>query len=225
MNQFQEYSHSSIGKKQIVALTGLILIGFVIVHLAGNLFIFGGPEVFNAYAKKLASLRPGLFVIEFVLLFVFLVHLYVTALLILQNFKARSIHYHVEKSQGERSLATRLMPHTGTIILLFVIWHMIDFTFVDHQGARSILKDGKSYGLYGVVYNAFSQPLHSLFYILAMIAVGLHLNHGIESFVQTFGFSHPSYFPFIKRLSHFLAFLVTVGYSTIPLFVLMRNSM
>ncbi len=210
---------SSIGKKQIVAVTGLVLILFLIGHLAGNLFIYFGPEAYNHYAKKLASLRPGLFFVEFALLVIFLTHLFVIALLVLENIKARPVPYRLYKSSEQRSLATKLMPYTGTLILAFVIWHLLDFTFADQHGARSFLADGKSYGLYGVVYNSFSNPAHSALYVLAMISIGFHLAHAVQSFFQTFGFNHPLYTPLLKKISNGFGFLIAFGYSSIPIYI------
>ena len=224
MNPFQQYLHSSIGKKQIVAVTGLVLILFVIGHLAGNLFMYGGPEAFNGYAKKLASFRPFLNFVEFGLLAIFVTHMYVTALLVLENYQARGgKRYAAYKPVGQRSWATQLMPYTGTVVLAFVIWHLLDFTFVDHEGVRSILPNGKHLGLYGIVYNAFLNPWHSVLYIFAMIAVGLHLAHGIQSFFQTFGFNHPKYTPIIQKISNGLSTLIVLLYSSIPIYVLLDS--
>ena len=220
MNNFQEYFHSSIGKKQIVAVTGLLLILFVVGHLAGNLFMYGGPEVFNGYADFLNKLHPTLYLIESALAIIFIVHLYVTAVLVWENVQARGKGYAVHKPVGKRSWATRLMPYTGTVVLAFVIWHLLDFTFADHAGPRSVMPDGRHGGLYAIVYNSFSNPLHSFLYILAMIAVGLHLAHGIQSFFQTFGFNHPRYTPMISEVSNVLALLITFAYSSIPVYVL-----
>ena len=220
MGKSPESGPSSIGKKQTVAVTGLLLNLYVVVHLAGNLFIYAGPKVFNGYADKLTSLRPGLYVIEFGLLYIFLLHLYTTALLVLENIKARGTPYSVSKDVGKRSISARLMPYTGSVIFAFVLWHMLDFTFVDHHGARSILADGKSYGLFGIVYNSFRDPNHCLLYIIAMIAVGMHLSHGIQSLFQTFGYNHPVYTPLIEKASEAFAFLVTIGFSSIPVAVL-----
>ena len=221
MNSVNSYLNSSIGKKQIVAVTGLVLILFVIGHLLGNLWIYTGPEAFNDYAKKLASLRPALTVAEAVLFIIFLIHLYVTALLVLENLRARSQGYAMVRNKGERSFASRLMSYTGTIILAFVIWHIMDFTFSDHLGPRSMI-NGKSYGLYGVVYNSFTNPVHSFLYILAVIAVGMHLDHGVQSFCQTFGFNHPKYTPMLLGFSRWFAIVVTIGYSSIPIYIFLN---
>ncbi len=212
---------TSIVKKQIVAVTGLALILFILGHLAGNLLIFLGPDAYNAYAKKLAGLRPGLLIVEFGLLFVFLVHIWLTALLVIENIRARgSVRYSVNQAVGKRSLATRLMPYTGTYILLFIVAHLLDFTFIDHHGPRSVLM-GKELGVYGVVYNAFSDPLHSLFYIIAMGCLGLHLSHGIQSVAQSFGLADSIKNSRLIVAGKWLGFLIALAYSSIPVYILL----
>ena len=213
------YLKSSIGKKQIIAVTSLALILFVIGHLFGNLWIYAGPEAFNGYAEKLAHLRPALNVAEFFLLAIFLTHIYLTSLLVLENIRARSGRYVVQRSKQEGSRWTsRIMALSGTVILAFVIWHIKDFTFTDHTGPRSFIH-GKSLGLYGVVYNSFTNPVHSLLYVIAVICVGLHLDHGVQSFCQTFGFTHPRYTPIIYTISRWFAIIVTLGFSSIPIYI------
>ena len=216
------YSISSIGKKQIVAITGLLLIVFLIGHLAGNLFIYGGADAYNAYAKKLASLRPALNGVEFGLLIVFLLHMYFTALVVIENIQARGGRYAVYKPVGERSWATRLMPYTGVIIVIFVIQHLLDFTFIDHDGPLSVMRDGVSRGLYGVVYNSFTNLGHSLFYIIAMMCLGLHLAHGIQSFFQTYGLLQNK-MSCVRQLSNAMALLIAFAYSSIPVYVFLDS--
>lgn len=220
MSSLLTYYKSSIGKKQIVAVTGLMLIIFILGHLAGNLLIFLGPDAFNGYAKKLAGLRPGLLVVESALGLVFLTHILTTALLVLQNIAAKGGGgYAVKKMKGAPSLAVRVMPYTGSIIFLFLIFHLLDFTFSDHHGDRSVLWDGQSYGLYGVVVNAFADPVHSSLYILAMFALAFHLAHGVQSFMQTLGFNHPRYTPVVQRVSNYFALFIALAYSSIPFYV------
>jgi succinate dehydrogenase / fumarate reductase cytochrome b subunit len=216
---------SSIAKKQIVALTGLLLILYLIMHLAGNLLIYLGPATFNGYAETLAGLRPWLYVIEVGLLLIFVIHVYVTVLLVLENIQAAGgvMRYKVANSKGDRSWATRLRVYTGLFIFAFVIWHLIDFTFSDRTGARSIIGH-KSLGLYGVVYNSFLNPVHSLLYIVAMACVGFHLAHGVQSCVQTFGYNHPKYSPMIKNAGNWMGFLTAVGFSSIPIYVLLSGA-
>jgi succinate dehydrogenase / fumarate reductase cytochrome b subunit len=223
MGAFLKYFQSSIGKKQIVAATGLLLVLFVIGHLAGNLLIYLGPKAFNGYADKLARLRPGLYLVEIALAVVFFIHMWLTAIIVVENRLARPVGYAVVKPVGKRSLATRLMPFSGSVIIVFVISHLFDFTFMDHGGPLSVLDDGSSYGLYGVVYNTFAGLPDSLFYIVAMMALGLHLSHGIQSFAQTFGLSRPGSMPAVRWFSNGLGILIAAGYSSIPIYILAQS--
>lgn len=221
MTSLSQYRQSSIGRKQIVATTGLMLILFLCGHLMGNLFIFAGPEAFNKYAAKLAHLRPGLFFIEAGLAFIFLIHMYYTFTLVAENRRARGIKYAVESSK-ERSLTARLMPLTGFVLLAFVVWHLKDFTFTEHHGQRALLTDGLDYGLYGIVYNSFTDPIHAFLYILAMGAVGLHITHGLQSFLQTFGFMTASNAGSIKKISRTLGVGIAAAFSSIPVYILIH---
>ena len=212
---------TSIHKKQIVAATGLLLILFVIVHLLGNLVIYMGPEAFNAYAKKLASLKQIRILAELGLGAIFLTHIYFTALLVHENVKARggAQRYAVDQAVGQRSLFTRLMPISGLYIFGFVIWHILDFTLIDHHGVRSMI-NGISYGVYGVVVNAFKDPVHSSLYIIAVIFLGMHLAHGCQSVVQTFGLEQARSGKRFIVFSRITGFLVAFGFTSIPLYVL-----
>ena len=220
MDEILKYFKSSIGKKQVVAATGLALILFVVAHLAGNLIVYLGPDAFNAYAKKLAGLRPGLYFAEVGLAGVFLIHMWFTALIVLENINARPKRYSVMHVSEKRSVAAQLMPYTGTIVLAFVIWHLLDFTFIDKHGIRSVMMNGQSYGLYGVLHTSFANPVHSCLYIIAMAAVGLHLSHGVQSFCQTFGFGSPKFTPVIRCFSDWFALLVFIAYGTLPVYIM-----
>ena len=162
MGAIGNYLFSSIGKKQIVAITGLGLIFFVIAHLAGNLVIFLGPEAYNGYAKKLASLGPLLYLMRGGLIALFVIHIYFTILIIIENRKARPERYAIQKAAGEgdRSFATRTMALSGTIIFIFVIMHLRDYTFQEHHGPMSLV-NGEDFGLYGLVINSFLNPIPS----------------------------------------------------------------
>ena len=137
--------NSSITKKQIVAVTGLALVLFIIAHLAGNLFIYGGPDAFNGYAKKLKSFGPVLWMMRGGILVIFLTHVSVTYLLVLENIKARGPRrYQVDVPSI--SWAQRLMPYSGAYLFFYVIWHLLDFTLIDQHGPLSFM-NGYSYGL------------------------------------------------------------------------------
>lgn len=210
---------SSIAKKQAVALTGVLLILFIITHLGGNLFIYAGPGVFNAYAHQLHSLGPLLMAARLGLLVVFLIHICLSSFLVIENIKASGGYkrYAVQKSVGRRSLAEALMPYTGLYIFAFVIYHILDFAYADNLGPRSLIL-GKSYGIYGIVFNSFRDPVHGLLYIIAVCFLGLHLCHGVQSLMQTGGF-RPKWVHVIKMSSDYFALLMVIGYSSIPVYV------
>ena len=209
--------NSSIAKKQIVAVTGLVLVLFVIAHLAGNLFIYGGPRALNGYSRQLHSFGPLLLLARLGLLAAFLTHVVVTYFLVLENIKARGPkRYQVDAPP--LSWSQRLMPYSGAYLFLYVIWHIMDFALIDQQGPRSFI-NGHSYGLYGVVVNAFADPLQVLLYIIAMCFLGLHLAHGVESFIQTLGFKHARWANGLKSFSEYFALAMVIGYSSIPVYV------
>ncbi len=211
--------NSSIAKKQTVAITGFLLILFIITHLGGNLFIYAGPDVFNSYAHKLHSLGPLLLIPRVLLFIIFVVHIFVIHILVIQNIKARGglKRYAIDQAVGQRSLAERIMVWSGVYILVFVIFHILDFAAADQHGVRSIIH-GKSYGLYGLVFNSFKDPIHGLLYIVAVCFLGMHLSHGSQSIVQTCGF-RPKWESVIQKSSDYFALIMVLGYSSIPVYV------
>lgn len=210
---------SSVAKKQIVALTGFLLIIFIFTHLGGNLLIYAGPDVFNCYARNLHALGPLLWIPRAILLFVFVIHITVTFQLVIENIRNRGGHkrYILQKNVGNRSFAETIMPYSGLYIFIFVIFHVRDFALKDQHGIYSFIH-GKSYGLYGIVFNAFSSPVYGLLYIFFMCFLGLHLSHAIQSMAQTAGF-RPRWVTMIKRGSDVFAWMIAVGFSSIPVYV------
>jgi len=214
---------ASIIKKQIVAITGLGLAGFVVFHLSGNLLIFLGPEAFNGYAEKFEKLgelkwlpRAGL------ILFAFL-HVYFTILVVLENREARGSRYAVRNDFGSTSWAKKTMIYSGLLVFFFLFIHIGDFTLPEKTGPTTVVPgvaDGESLGLYGLVWNSYLVWWRSLFYVIAVCCVGMHLSHGIQSVFQTMGINHPVYTPLIKRTSIAIGAVVAVGFASIPLFVL-----
>jgi succinate dehydrogenase / fumarate reductase cytochrome b subunit len=213
------FLNSSIAKKQTVALTGLLLILFIITHLAGNLFIYGGPKMFNAYAHRLHSLGPLLLIARFGLFVIFVTHISVTYCLVIENIKARGglTRYAVDKAVGQRSLAERIMPWSGLYVFVFIIFHILDFAMADQQGPRTFI-NGTGYGLYGLVFNSFKDPVHAVLYIVAICFLGMHLTHGVQSLVQTSGF-RPKWVSVIKKSGNYFALIMVLGFSSIPIYV------
>jgi len=209
---------STIQKKQIVGITGLAMVGFVLAHLSGNFLIYKGAEAYNAYAQFLHDLGPLLWVARIGLLAAFVLHIGFTMNLVITNKRARKDRYYkYQNHTNESSLATRLMPLTGTIILLYIIFHLLDFSLADKIG----LIDGVDYGLFGLVVNTLGDPIHAALYIVAMISVGLHMYHAFQSVFQTFGVMSDTNKQKITAASKVLGVLITVAYSSIPIYILL----
>ena len=209
MNWITRTLRSSIGKKLMMAVTGLAFIGFLMAHLAGNLTIYGGGEAFNAYAQKLHSLGPLLIVFELGLILFAGVHIVTGITLFLQNRQARPIAYTRHESSGGRTLSSRTMPYTGLIIFGFVIFHLINFSFVDKTD-RTIFQ---------IVSSAFANPLYVIIYISVMMIVALHVRHGFWSAFQTLGGNHPKYMPAIMVLSIAIGVVVALGFGFLPIYI------
>ena len=209
MNWFVQTFTSSIGKKWLMALTGLAFCLFLTTHLAGNLFIYGGREAFNAYAEHLHSLGPLVKASEFGLLTFAILHIATGLILFYQNFTSRPQRYVVNKAGGGRTIGSRTMPYTGLIILAFVVFHLINFHFIDKSGTT----------IYDIVSQAFSDPVYVLLYILAMVVVAFHVSHGFWSAFQTLGVNHPKYMPFIKGLSIVFSLVVGLGFGFLPIYL------
>ena len=209
MNWFINTFGSSIGKKLMMAITGLFFCVFLVLHLAGNLTIYMGKDAFNSYAEHLHSLGPLLTLAEWGLLIFAVTHISTGLLLFYQNFKARPTRYVVNKRAGGRTLGSATMPYTGVILLLFVIYHLFNFHFVDKTHTT----------IFQIVSNAFSQPKYVLIYTFAMIIAAVHVSHGFWSAFQTLGANHPKYTPFLRGLSLVFCLIVGIGFGFIPVYV------
>jgi succinate dehydrogenase / fumarate reductase cytochrome b subunit len=200
---------SSIGKKLLMAVTGLSFIGFLAAHLAGNLTIYAGGTAFNAYAEKLHSLGPILTLFELGLLVFALIHVITGITLFFQNLKARSVPYQKDQAAGGRTWSSVTMPYTGFIILGFVVFHLINFSFVDKTD-RTIFE---------IVHSAFANPVYMIIYVLVMIIVALHVRHGFWSAFQTLGANHPKYMPALMALSVIVGLLIGFGFGLLPIYI------
>ena len=210
-----EFLESSIGKKMMVALAGVLLCGFLVAHLAGNFLLFVGDEAFNHYAEALEH-NPLLPLAEGGLVFLFLLHIMMSARATLANRAARPEGYQAYKGKGARTPGSRTMALTGTLILLFIIVHVGTFKF-DVGGLKG-QTPGTEESLYAHVITWFSNPLYAAFYILAVAGVGLHLSHGAQSALQTFGVSHPRYTPALRKAGLAFAALIFLGFASMPLY-------
>ena len=208
-------ARSSIGRKALVALTGLALIGFLIAHLAGNMTFYADSDgaAFDGYAHTLES-NPLLPLAEIGLIVLFLAHIGMAVRLTIENRKARPQAYMVKKSHGGRTPGSRTMVVTGILILLFVILHLFHFRF----------QKSEDVSLAALVRFELSKPLASAAYVVGILALGLHLSHAFQSALQTLGLNHPKYTPLIKKVSVGLAILLTVGFLSFPILVLLGGN-
>ena len=210
MNWYLFILGSSVGKKMLMAVTGLGLIGFLSVHLLGNVMAFAGAEAFNGYAAKLHSLQPYLSVFNIGLATLGLVHIVVGIILFFENLKARPTRYKVYQNPGGRTIGSNTMPYTGVLIALFVIFHLLKFTFVD----KSVTP------IYQQMAATFANPLWVLFYVVAMVIVAVHISHGFWSLFQTFGINNPRYMPLIMKLGLVVTFVFGIGLGILPIYLL-----
>ncbi|MDE1975895.1 MAG: succinate dehydrogenase cytochrome b subunit [Elusimicrobia bacterium] len=202
---------SSIAKKISVALAGILLVGFLAVHLAGNLFLLAGPQAFNGYAEHLAN-NPLLPAAEILLAALFLWHIAAALVARAQNRKARPHGYQGQRAKGGRTWGSRSMTATALLLLAFLIVHLKSFRFAPDRS-----------DLYALVMKDFQNKYYVGFYVLAMGALALHLSHGIQSAFQTFGVNHPRYTPWIKRASVAAAVLLAAGFAFLPVWALVTG--
>lgn len=207
MHLFGSLFRSSIGRKVLMAVTGLFLIGFVVGHLVGNLQVFQHPDHLNGYAQFLQQLGPWLWVARGVLLVSVVIHVWAATVLTLENNRARGPEAYRIKHTIRATLASRTMRLTGYVVLAFVVYHLAHFTwgsvsresFKDNLELYTMQSDYKFAGIpvvkagaevhdvHEMVVLGFSHPLVSLFYIVAVGLLSFHLLHGLDSMFQTLG--------------------------------------
>ena len=196
-----------------MAVSGCILFLFVVGHLIGNLQIYEGPEKLNRYAALLRSMPALLWGVRTVLLAMVLLHIWSSVQLAGRNIAARPVGYRMKKATGS-SYASRTMYWSGPIILAFVIYHLLDFTF---GRVNPHFQPGN---VYGNVVASFQLIPVAVFYIIAMLLLCLHLYHGLWSMFQSLGIAHPRYTPMLRKGAAVLATLIAAGNISIPLAVL-----
>ena len=211
---------SSIGRKWIVAVTGVALLGFVIAHMLGNLQVFLGPDALNSYAAKLAGLGPLLWAARLLLLAAAIAHVAVALQLAAENRAARPVRYAARASVQGRTSA-RSMAITGCMILLFVLYHLAHFTWgLAHPELTARLDSQGRHDVYAAVVGSFQVPSIAALYVAAMVLLGLHLWHGASSLFQTLGWNGPRSRRLVARLGPLVAAFIVLGNCSIPLAVL-----
>jgi len=196
-----------------MAVSGLVLFLFVVGHLIGNLQIYEGPEKLNNYARFLRSMPALLWGVRITLIAMVVLHIWSSVQLAWLKFDARPTGY-VKKKATQSSYASRTMYWSGPIILAFVIYHLLDFTF---GTVNPSFQEGN---VYANVVASFQLIPVSVFYVIAMLLLATHLYHGLWSMFQSLGFSHPRYTPVLKRSAALVAIFIAAGNISIPLSVL-----
>ncbi|MBW2223059.1 MAG: succinate dehydrogenase cytochrome b subunit [Deltaproteobacteria bacterium] len=200
---------TTIGKKVIMALSGVIIVGFTIGHFLGNLNLYLGPEAMNGYAEKLQSLPPLVWGTRLVLLFAVAAHIWAAVSLWARNLKARGSRYEKRKDLAT-DYAARTMYWSGPILFLFVVFHLLHFTILPaHPG-----------DVYRNVVEGFQTPAIAGVYIAGNVALGFHIFHGIFSAFQTLGASHPRYDTYRRDAAIAISATITIGNLSFPISVL-----
>lgn len=232
MNCCGRLFRSSVGKKLLMAGSGLVLVLFAFGHMVGNLQVFLGPEALNRYAHFLQSNKELLWIVRLVLLGCVILHIWSALRLTVENRAARPTGYEGDPVPPDASFASRTMIMSGLIIAAFVIYHLLHYTVcvqalnltgTDFTALTEKTELGlERHDVYRMVVIGFRQPVVALFYVLAVGLLCLHLSHGIQAMFQSLGWMNHRWRPLILKLSPTLAWILFLGYVSVPLAVLLR---
>jgi succinate dehydrogenase / fumarate reductase cytochrome b subunit len=207
------FYRTTVGKKVVMAVTGIVLFGFVIGHMAGNLQFFLGRDVLNAYAERLHHLGALLWVVRLTLLAAVALHIVAAVQLWSLQRTARPVGYAKLSAQGS-TYASRTMYWSGPIIALFVVYHLL------HLTTGTVHPEYEYLNAYDNLVIGFSNPLVALFYVVAMILLGMHLYHGVWSMFQSLGLAHPRYTPRLKVSAKIFSIVIVLGFIIVPIAIL-----
>jgi succinate dehydrogenase / fumarate reductase cytochrome b subunit len=207
------FYRATIGKKVVMAVTGIILVGWIIGHVLGNLLVFRGPGPLNEYAALLKSNAALLWALRAAILVTVLLHIIAAVQLLRQERASRPVDY-AKKSPQESTFASRTIRWGGLVIAVFVVYHLLHFT------TGTLHPTFSHTDVYGNMLSAFRVPWIAAIYLVAVAALGLHLYHGIWSVFQTLGISHPAVTRMRRGLATGIAAIVYLGFTAIPLAIL-----
>ena len=206
---------SSVGMKILIGLTGLALFLYLILHIAGNLIVFAGPDLFNRYSHALIT-NPLIYPVEIGLVLIFIIHLWKTIQMYFRNQAARPVSYEMKKPAGKpsrKTFASSTMIFSGLWLLVFVIIHVKQFKY----GAEYLVPGSEVRDLYRLEMENFASPLLLAFYVLSMLVVGTHLYHGSWSWAQSLGIDNPKWTPRMLTTGKVIAVLLAGGFILIAL--------
>jgi succinate dehydrogenase / fumarate reductase cytochrome b subunit len=209
----------SIGRKAVMAITGLLMVLFVVGHLLGNLSIFAGPDGINAYADKLHALAPLVWTTRIVMGVAVLLHLILSIQITLENSAAKPDKYAVSRSL-RATFASKNMIWTGVILGAFVAYHLLHFTFRVTPSDLVVQQDALArLDVYTMVVASLKKAGIAAIYVIAMVSLFLHLSHGIQSTFQTLGLSNAKLLPSYGVGGKVLSGIFLVGYGAIPVLI------
>jgi succinate dehydrogenase / fumarate reductase cytochrome b subunit len=214
---------STVGRKFLVAISGQLMVLFVVAHLLGNSSIFI-PGGINAYAEHIHALPPLVWFIRFIMLSAALVHICFGVQITLENRAAKPISYAVDK-QLKASFSSKNMIWTGVLLGIFIIGHILHFTArvtPDIAPRLASLSSGSAFDVYSMVVGSFQHGAIAALYIAAMVFLFLHMNHGIQAFFQTMGWNNDRTLPIISKTGKVIAIIFLVGFCSIPIIILAR---
>lgn len=216
----KQFFHTMIGKKILVALTGLFMIIFLLAHLAGNLEIYAGPAAINHYSALLRTMPKILWSLRLALIASIIIHVYLTISLTSHNKSARALGYSI-KTNRKASISSRTMMISGLTVLAFVFYHLAHYTWgITDPELMALVDDEGHHHTYNMLVMGFSSPLVSGFYILAQVLLAFHLSHGFSSAARTLGVSNKDLYEKIRMAGIAFSVIVALLYISIPCSVL-----
>ena len=221
--RFSMSTYSSLGKKIFMGFSGLMLCGFIVVHLIGNLtLLLPDKDPFNKYANFLTTeLGNVIYIAEFLLASIFLIHFIYAVLVTIDNWRARPKGYAVVKNAkhtSKKSFASRTMIYTGIVLIVFLVWHLLHFKFgemiIYSTADGMVIRD-----LYIVVYQFYGNIVNIILYIVVMALLGFHLSHGFWSAFQSLGMSGKRFTPLVYGVAGVFALLMAAGFIVLPMWI------
>lgn len=220
MNPYTFFWKSSIGKKWLVALTGLVWVGYVFAHLIGNLQVFAGPQGINAYAELLHSKPLLLWMARIFLIVTLVLHIVATLKIRWESRQARPVAY-AKKAHVQAKISARAMAISGLTVLAFIIYHLLHLTVRATDSRFKPLAEGGllqgTSDVYTMMVLGFGNPLVSFFYVLGVGLLCMHLSHGFSSMLQTLGINSKKLMTPLSHGGRILAALLFIGYASIPI--------
>ncbi|WP_409478655.1 succinate dehydrogenase cytochrome b subunit [Pseudobdellovibrio sp. HCB154] len=213
-----DFVKSTVGRKYIMGISGLVWMGFVLSHMAGNMLILVSPDLYNAYGHAIVSNKPLLYGAESVLVLALIVHVMTAISLTVENRKAKGSRYAVSASGDKAStLASRTMGMQGSVVLAFIILHLATFKYGTHYD--TVVNGVQMRDLHRLIVEVFQQPGYVLWYVVALVLLMFHLSHGASSIFQSFGFLERKMQKGLRKFAWTYAIIVVAGFLSQPAYV------